>query len=252
MTTAFLSLADLLWAVFLAILAAALGRRALRRVGFRGASFPAELALAGGLGWGVLSYTVFVVGTLGGAYSWVIYGLVTGLFLILWRDFFGLASDVRRFLLRAWCSIRRDRVLQLIAAVLAVHVLLLTVGSLAPPSAGDATRYHLNAPKAYVEQHRVEFVPHAEWNYPFTAEMLHMVGLLVRGDVLSSAINNMLALWVLLSAYALSRQFLSRRMSLLAALIFFSLPWTTVMAVDVKSDTAYTLFGVLAILAIVR
>ena len=252
MAAVFLNLIDLFTAIFLAFLIVALGRQVLRLVGFRCSSFAMELAIAGGLGWGVLGYTIFALGTLGLVYAWVAYLLVASLVLWLWRETYRVASDIGLFLQGAWGAIRRDRVLLLISVMLALHVLLLTVGSLAPPSAGDATVYHLAAPKAYIEQRRVSFIPHVLWNQPFTAEMIYMLGMLLHRDVLASAINNLLAIWMLLSTYALSRHFFSRRVALLATLIFYSIPWVTVLAVSVKSDTAYTLFAVLALLALVQ
>ena len=252
MGLAFLNLLDLLTAIFLTLLTVALGRRVLRLAGFRCPSFAMELAIAGGLGWGVLGYTIFALGTLGLVYNWVAYLLVASLVLWLWRETYGVAGDVGLFLRRAWSAIRHDRVLLLISIMLALHVLLLTMGSLAPPSAADATRYHLGAPKTYIEQRRVSFIPHVLWNQPFTAEMIYMLGMLLHRDVLASAINNLLAIWMLLSTYALSRRFFSRRVALLATLIFYSIPWVTVVAVNVKSDTACTLFAVLALMALVQ
>lgn len=78
--------------------------------------------------------------------------------------------------------------ISLVAALLLLMTALLL--TLTPEIGKDALVYHLAAPKIYLKQHGFSFIPGNIFsNLPFQSEMLYLLALFLKGDVLAKGIN---------------------------------------------------------------
>lgn len=206
-----------------------------------------------GLGLGVSAVVVLVAGSL--AAFWVVW--------VLWA--LGLAALVRRgWPRRAPLGEALARRLSLgpwewLWVLVSVVVFILALMSVFVPAlAYDTLEYHLGVPARYLEAGRIVGLPGNVYsNFPLTAEMHYLVGLLVLGRVEAGALAKLFNLFssVLagLGVWALAhRVFGSRRVGLLALAIFATTGWFLVLAGGVVYvEPMLVAFTVLAVLALV-
>ncbi|MBI3977605.1 MAG: hypothetical protein HY331_05400 [Chloroflexi bacterium] len=244
---------DLVFTAGLFALSAALGRRLLRALGCGDALD----ALALGLGTlGTLTLGAGLLGLFNPIY------LAAGLALpALWS----MQRLIRQARMAAGARLRifdaRFRAFschfapfvfhRLATALVAVLVGLALLRALTPSVESDAVTYHLGLPKIYLEQGRFLPLPHLGGDgYPFTVEMLYLLGLAFGSEIAPRLIHLGFAG---LTALALFRFFAAREgrpAGRLAALVFLALPATLPIASWAYVDIAWAAFQVLAVLAL--
>ncbi|MCP4590711.1 MAG: hypothetical protein GY842_08200, partial [bacterium] len=83
-----------------------------------------------------------------------------------------------------WLAVCPFAALAILAAVTPPGVLWAEEGN-----GYDVLEYHLQLPKEYLEAGRIDYVPHNVYaNFPANVEMLYLLSLLVRGDVVEGAL----------------------------------------------------------------
>lgn len=122
------------------------------------------------------------------------------------------------------------------AALLALLLAAVLILTLAPETGRDALIYHLAAPRLFLQHHGFRFIPGNPLAHgPFLNEMLFMLALFLKGEVLAKLINFAFFLAILLAIY----QFAVTRMErnsfpYLCMLIFAMIP-----SVFIEAHTAY-------------
>lgn len=163
-----------------------LGRRALRFFPLSGFSSLERAALALGLGWGMLSLVVLLVGLAHLLYLWVLFGLLGMILLAGWRDvwrIFCLLTDPGWY--RPLGKARPAGLLTWGLAMLALIELALC-GSQAltlpydQPYGYDLYQYHWAVPRLYLLQHTISGFPGwAHADFPLNIEMLNTLVLVL-------------------------------------------------------------------------
>ena len=236
-------------ALVVSLIALALGRSVLGLVRCTDLNAGERLALAGALGFGSIAYLVFLLGLLGLFHRAVAYALLLGLAILLHRQFGAVFVDLAFSVRGAWRMALASASNRFLIAILALHLGLNFVATLAPPSAGDAMRYHLPVPQAYIYEHHVFFIPHAQFNLAAAAEMLFALSMLLRSDQVANILSGIPGLLAVVGTYGLASRYLGRRAGLWAALLFYGSPWVTNVA-DIKNDLMWTLATLAAIIAL--
>ncbi|MBN1811826.1 MAG: glycosyltransferase family 39 protein [Anaerolineae bacterium] len=235
---------NLFFGLLLWILATGVGRRLCRWLRLDIKFGALGVVVWAALGAGVLGYLVFALGSLGVVSRGAAYGLILGLLILLWRDLWRCCGEARDWLRSGWKEFAGRRLRLVLLGLTLVHLALNLVAALAPPSAGDALRYHLNAPQAYIYQGRVSFIPDAQWNYPFTVEMIYMLGMLLYSDVVPAVFTCFGGVLVALGIYGMGRRLWGQTAGMWAAMLFYEMPWVTQISADAKNDLVFVLFGV--------
>ncbi len=97
--------------------------------------------------------------------------------------------------------------------------------SLTPEISKDALIYHLAVPKLYLKHHGFFFIPGNIYsNLPFQAEMLYIIGLLLKGDTLAKGINFMALPVILLGMKEVSSRIIKNDFPFVSMFIFIMLP----------------------------
>jgi hypothetical protein len=220
--------ADLLtWLTMLAV-ATALGSRLTRSLEYN--SLLERLAFSSGLGLAIFSLLTFGLGLAGLLYRWVFWLLLVGAGLSLWREFRDLASVLRH---SSWPKLSGAWPVFL-SVFIAATLLLAVLVALTPPTNWDSLLYHLVGPERYLQAHRLTF----EFdNYllfaPALTEMLFVVGMGLKGDVIPRLIHFGFLLLTLGAVGAFAARYWQRRLGLLAAALFLSL--STAVQVSTRS-----------------
>ena len=243
---------DLGLALFLAIIAAGIGKRVLRGVGELPEHPFDALAQATPLGLGLLALACLAVGELGelnlaGLAVLIAVAAEVGLFAGL-----RLARDA--FSARSRGSERRpsSRLERIIDGLLVLSVAVTAVAALVPVTDGDALCYHLQVPKVFLIRQSVFFDPDLhETVYPLVSEMLYALALEFRGPVACRCIQWVLGLVFAANVTALARPSLGRRASW-AGLVALLVPAVSNGMAAPLNDVALAAFGSAAIVAWAR
>lgn len=102
---------------------------------------------------------------------------------------------------------------------------LTLISALAPPLEFDDLAYQLSGPKAYIQKHRLQPLPHNPMTFlPRNVQMLYALGMLLHNEVMAKLIHYWMGLLTMLAAYALGLRLHSRTAGLVATAILASSP----------------------------
>lgn len=197
---------------------------------------------------GIYSYSIFLLGIAGLLFK--NYVLIISLVYILLSLFFfknkifSTLSTARNFI------IPKEKLSLLFLIIIIVQLATNFIGVLGPEISFDALWYHLTLPKLYVLWHSIFYIPGNLLFYsvmPKLTEMLYIPLLLFGNELGAKFMHFMFGILILIVIYKLSRKYLSKNLSLLAALIFYSnlvVGWESIAA---YIDLARTFFEIMAL-----
>lgn len=174
---------------------------------------------------GIYSYTVFALG---------VAGLLLKQNLILLTVFFSLFLFFyyRKIILSIYplfskkIGERLNKKVELgLVLIIFLQTLVNLIGALGPELAFDSLWYHLTLPKLYLVSHAIIHIPGGLLYYsdmPKLTELLYVVALIFQGEILAKLIHFTFGILSVIALYKLSRKLFSSKISLVAALIFYS------------------------------
>jgi 4-amino-4-deoxy-L-arabinose transferase-like glycosyltransferase len=233
---------DVMTAVAIAVVGAALGRRILIWLGL-GCLSPGDLVwLAPGLGLGALALMSFALGLAGGWHRSVIYGFAALTTLLLARDILALARRIGTWRPRLAVGTWGRRYL---AATLLLTLLL----ALAPPTSWDGLFYHLTGPALYIDRTAIRplnvNIPHLA--FPSLMEMLFSLAMLLRSDVAAKLLHLAYGLLMMAVVYRLSQRWQGREVGRWSLLLLASMPMVAVLAAWAYNDLALAFYQLAAL-----
>jgi hypothetical protein len=240
------SCGDLVILSLLLVLAAAVGHRITRSFEFD--SSLELIVLCIGLGWGVLSFSSYVLGLVG-ALSPPIFWAACLLALLVLRD------DVRAFLNRLR-SVRlpiEKQFEKVLALFVGATLILALIRALTPPLAWDAQVYHLVEAKYWIAQGRIAAPPdNPYFSFPSLIENLYLFALLLKGDTLAQAIHWSFLVLTLGLVLLFAQRFFSSRIGWLAASILAAVPSLVLVSSWAYVDSALAFFATAALYCVGR
>jgi hypothetical protein len=118
----------------------------------------------------------------------------------------------------------------------APFVAAIVLSAMLPPADFDVREYHLQAPKEFYRAGQIAFLPHNVYaNMPLGAELLSLPAMVALDDWWLGALvgKTLIALFALLTAlalYAACCRFVSPAAGIVAALVYISIPWVTLVS----------------------
>jgi hypothetical protein len=211
-----------------------------------------EVPFAIAIGMGALSYLVLAAGLLGQLRVPVGVCLVCVLAGVGWR----YLGRLPRYLVQALGSLRSYRwTAAPLAAFLLASFVLTLIGALAPAADSDydGLVYHLTIPKVYLRDGHIHFLPWlSHSNFPFTLEMLYLLGLLLKGQALSKLFHFGCGWLTALAIFAFAKRAWGARAGWLAASVFAAVPLVAWEMTCAYNELAFALYAFLAIYALSR
>jgi len=241
---------NLVLAALGAALAILTGRWVLRLFGMLPGSRLESLLASSGLGAGLLSSVLLMLGFFGLWYKGVFVGLglaAMGAGLVWNRDLFDRSgkSAVRqetppwRFLDKAMLG------------VIGLYLFVCLVEALAPEIFYDSLVYHLAIPRLWSLHHRIFPTPMNFFSgIPFNMEVLFGYALAISGAPLAKLVHFMAGLGVLGAIYMLARRYSSSRAGLIGCLLFVAAPMTAMEFEKTAVELGSTFFGLMALWAL--
>jgi hypothetical protein len=239
-------LADLTIWTGLLLLATALGHRLLTRLTYH--SLLEQLTFAAGLGLGLLSLLTLALGLLGLLQRWLFCGLAALGYLVLFPQVRSIVQRLRRTQ-RSSFPTRLDRFL---AAYLIIVLSLSLLTTLAPPIAWDSQVYHLTGPKLFIGRGKIvggTDIPYL--GFPSLLEMLFLVGMLLKGDIVSKLIHFGYSLLAIGLLYSFVRRFLQPRIPRLAPAIYLSAPTLVLVSTWAYVDLGLAFYSLAAFYSLI-
>ncbi len=201
---------------------------------------------------GIYSYIIFFLGIFGQLYrnyvlvSSVIYVLLV---LILFKNY----PKVLAIKLYKKTSIVKEalknRLSLVLIILLTVQILINFIGVLGPEVSFDALWYHLTLPKLYILNHSIFHISGGLLYYsdmPKLVEMLYVPFLMFGNEIGAKFLHFVFGILVLFILYIISIRFLSKNLSLLVLILFYSnlvVGWESITA---YVDLARTFFELLS------
>lgn len=207
------------------------------------------------LGLGLLSLVTFLLGIAGFLYRWIVLLLLASCAIVglLWTRFRrpDQQPDEQKWWKR-WRLNPGETIFLALLLLLAIgsSVWVLLVHALMPPHEWDEISYHLALAKMYVEQHRIIYVPfivHSNW--PMNTEMLFSLCLSLTSDVAPHLLMWAMSLLTGAGLYLLSARYLDRRVGILAATLYLTVPLVKRLAGTGLIDIALGFYVMAAVLA---
>jgi hypothetical protein len=240
----------LLLLAILAFLVTGLGRLALHKMTHAFAGFGEQVFFCTGIGFGILGYTVFFLGSIRALSSLPLSSLLLFLFLFSIVGWWKVQnSSIER---NAWgysSKLEYTAAVLLLVCLAAAFLLTLT-----PESGKDALIYHLAVPKLFLDHQGFFFIPGNIFShYPLHSEMLFLVGLFLQGDILAKGMHFLAFFSILLGIY----QFTRHRMHaieypVLTMLIFCAIPSVFVVSHMAYNDLFVTFYSMAAVFAFIN
>jgi hypothetical protein len=148
------------------------------------------------------------------------------------------------------CSARRIFVYLVALLFILVVFRPLWTAPLYPPTAFDATMYHLAIAKLDVQTHSLVFTPYIRFStLPQQNEMLFALMLSVFDDVSAQLVQFLMMLLIGVALYAWGRRWFNKRVGLWAAILWLSNPLVIWLAASAYVDVGVALFVTLGILS---
>jgi len=244
-------LGDILFGFLFILLCIVLGNWILKLFRLNDISVFEEALFSAGLGAGLLSLSIFILGLFNLFYPWAI------VCLLLIFCLFGVANH-SVFVKKLADTVKTCRPPSSWIELGIIYLIVLFAGitlinTLTPPIYRDALIHHLAIPKWYIRHHGIVDIPFAVSSYyPPFLEMLYTGALLLSSDILAQLLHFLFYLGSLLFTFTLAKKLLSRPMSLLAVLLFGSLPVVCQVSSIAYSDLGLTFFGLGGSLALLH
>jgi len=228
------------------------GAGAIKRLRASPSSMAEEMPLAVALGMGLLAYLMLAIGLLGLLRAWLALAVIGLLAALGWRDMLMLPRRLGALL--ATRTTWRWHALLPVLFFLAAGLLTL-IGALAPAADSDydGLVYHLTIPKVYLREgaiHRIPWLSHS--NFPFTLEMLYLLGLLLRDETLAKLFHFGCGWLTVCAVFAFGRRWWSARAGWLGAAIFAAIPLVGWQMMSSYNELAFALCAFLVMCAVAR
>ncbi len=246
---------ELIYILILDLLFIGAGMQILRWFGFKSTGFAGDACLGFALGGAVMSVIMYVLSFFRVLYPTLIY-LVVALFLLPTVFQFGFIMNGLR---KTISSINKKsaKKYNLANGLWFYLILLLTafsfffslIGALSPTTDTDGLGYHLAMPKIYLQNNGFVSFPIVVSNWPMTIEMLYMLAIFIKNDVLAKLLHFTFGVMAALSIYLLAKQFWGRLTGMLAALLFLGIPMVGIEAGIAYIDLAFAFYFVVSLYA---
>ncbi len=228
-----------------------LGRAILARFDVSSGSAPIDIALAGGLGLGILANVVFLLSAsqLLSIPAWAVLStmVIAGVLVHPKRVRALRLVSIDRVKLPEWGIFTWA-----LLAIVAAHLVLNFVAALAPPTGVDSLVYHLAVPARYLRDGGMHVLPSIQQsNWPLAVQMNFLFGLWIRDGSTAQLLNS----WALglsaLGLFGIVRRSGSAMVGLLAVALYMSISDVVYGSSVALIDVMGTLFLLLSFIAVI-
>ena len=239
---------ELVYLVFFVLAAFGAGSFVLNAARLRFSSPVEEFFFSVSMGYGIIALLTYLFGFFGLLYRQT---YVLLFFILLALSFTKIKLFSTNLLSFGKIRLKPDLFSALLCLIV-FFALFNLVASLAPPWSYDTTMYHLAVPKIYVGEHSFVALPSIlQSNWVMTPHMLFLAAFLLKNGILVNLVNFTFSIMLAAGIYSFGRRFFGKKIGVLAAAIFFTLPIVIVHSVSAHADLPLAFFAFSAFYALV-
>lgn len=206
-----------------------------------------SIAVSTPIGWGILSFFVFSLALMQWLNAYAIGLCLTLIFAACIPAAWKLgAFRKKQGSCRAWfVSLPWDARMGLI--LISLPIAFAFFCSLMPETQSDGLRYHLSVPKLYLQHGGIYLIPDIAFsNFPFLVEYIYTIPLAFGLDSVPKMIHASFYLFSIRLIYQLAKRMGNERCAIFAALMFASVPFTSIFASWSFIEMGLTLYTLVA------
>ncbi len=241
---------DLFYALFIFLTATGLGRKIFRWLKYNFTDFTEESLFSLGLGLFIFSYSTLGLGSLGLLYTGIFYLIFLVLTIWLFPEIKQTFKELK-LLITNW-EYRDINFQQKVLFLILLSVILTNLlFNYAPPTGEDDLLLYLAYPKRYVQQHKIVVNPdydHTQYYFQ-TIQMLYIIGMSLKGVLVSKLINYFLGISIACGVYFLTKRFVGKEFALLSTVIYYTMPLTIGLSGIARVNFGQGFYTLLAIWA---
>jgi len=141
------------------------------------------------------------------------------------------------------------KLVYLLLGLLAALIICVVLMAAVPPVSRDALTHHLAVPKLYLQHGGIHEIPDLKYAYyPMNLDLLYLLALYFKNDILPKYIHFTFALFTGLLLYRYLNQRIDRRYALFGVLSFLSVPVIVKLSITVYVDLGLIFFSTAALL----
>ena len=242
---------NLFFLVGFAFVTTGLGMLVLKRVNVPLADLGELIFFSLGLGFAILGYSIFVLGIFQFLHPVSLFILLSFLTILSFFGWFNpLSLPGRPVVFRK----PNSKIEQFAVLFLGLGLLGSFILSLTPDPGKDALIYHLAAPKLFLKHRGFYFISGNIFsNYPLLNEMLFLIGLFLRGEVLAKGMHFVALMGILLGIWQFPKpRILQNDFPFLSMLIFLTIPSVFITSHMAYVDLFITYYSLAAVLAFIH
>lgn len=238
---------ELLLIAFLALFAAAAGKRIFGFFNFDFCTFIEEFVFSAGIGLSTIVFSVWGLGQFGLLYAWLLYLIIFAFSLLFFKEIKFFAVGFVRTL-KKLLSLEFNLLNIALLGFLFITVFMTIAGSLAPPTGNDALVYHLAWPKYFARDNAISYIPYSRTSlWPYFMEMLFTLGIILKNGIVAKLFHLLMGIMTALAVFSFSRRYLSLQLSIMASTICFLTPGIFTQATYAYVDLASMFFAFMGV-----
>ncbi len=245
---------NLIAAAAVVLAALGIGVRVLRRWQQGSIDEWERAAFSIGLGLGMVSLTVLVLGSMRLAYPATGYAIIGASLLVGWRELYGI---IRSLIRKTFGFARSVPGMGIAEKVLLAYLILAAVvnlvAALAPPSGSDEMIYHFALPKLFLQSHETGYIPSNRYcMVPLGMEMIWLLSMMLFSATAAQVVNWAIGLTLGLVIYGVGKRYAGQREALLAVALYYSITAVAYLSASGKPEMGGALFLTLSVVALMK
>ena len=253
------SLGAILFRIFLLLVfllvSAALGRKIFKWLKFESGSFLESFLFGLTIGLAIITYAIIGFGLAGLLNRWVINLFFVGMFALTYGEIGNIIHQIKGKFKALSLQLKTPSIETVLFLIIAIQIFFNLAGASVLPSGWDSLGEHLSKAKEWNRLHRLASVPYInfhQWAQPFNIGVLYAMALFLKDAILAQLIHFAFGLLTAVGVYALGKRYFSRRVGLISAAIFYTIPIVVFMSTTAYVDLGLTFYAFFAFFAIVR
>jgi len=224
-----------------------LGKKVFKWVNFKISSFLESSLFSFGIGLTLFTYIVIILGLTRLFNKWIMTLVLLGLFIFCYREIEDVVHQIK-MKWRSLATLKLSFFEIILLFILFIQIIFNLAGANTLPSSWDALSVYLPLPEKWIEIHSIAKYGESV-SLPHNITILYAVGLLLKDAILAKLIHFILGIFTLIGVYALSRKYFSRRVALISAAVFYTIPLIMWESTTAYIDLGFTFYTFLAFYA---
>lgn len=227
---------DFFVAILITFAATACGSKILKRVKLE--SISEKLIFSFGIGLGLISVLVQIIGRLGYISQINFYALLFLICIICYRELFITFFFTIVHITNFYITVRKSRFSQFLSLILITAIILNLFPLISPPIDYDSLNTHLLLPAIYLKNNIIIHDPNVYCSgYPQNTEMLFLFAMGLRSDITAQILVWFMGIGSAVLAGIFASKFINNKIGLLSAVLFYLTPLIWFVYTRTKSDS---------------